>query len=263
MIVLDGKEGKIYDQVSGKAFSPNGNHFAYEAYNRTNRSRGSMGMHFVVLDGKESKLYDSVFPMQFSPDSQHFAHLARKGSTAVLVRDGVETKYGNLSLGPFSPDSQHLATVARFGTNWLVLIDGKKLEPQTHLLGGEMGFSPVHDLTFSPDSRHLVYISRGVETNWCVVLDGAVLKSYERIAVSPSFTPESRKLAYVIKRDEKEIPILSGHEGSTYDRLLTWRKGLEEGGQTVGFSFDGRGVLHAMAIRDSEVFQLELELAKY
>jgi hypothetical protein len=48
--------------------------------------------------------------------------------------------------------------------------------------------------------------------------------------------------------------------GSSYDEFLTWDSNTLDGRNRVGIGFDSKGVLHAMAMRDGEVFRLELEL---
>jgi Tol biopolymer transport system component len=265
VVVLDGKESKTCAGLSGKAFSPDGNQLAFIAHQRPDKNPESTGTDFVVVNGKEGKPYQSISSLlRFSPDSKHLAYLAGKGSSGmkVLVRDDIETKFAHLHLGSFSPDSQHLACVGLFETNWLVLIDGKKLEPQVRLAAKERGFSPVNDLTFSPDSRHVAYISRGTETNWLVVLDGKLVRDYEGIAVSPVFSPDSKRLAFVIEHAGKSIPVFGGQEGNGYDKILTWRSALEDGGETIGLGFDQKGVLHTLAIRGREILRLEIELVK-
>lgn len=264
VLVVDGKEGKSYDQITGGCFSPDGDRLIYVAYRRTDKNSEVPGLDFAVLDGMEQKSYRSVSSCQFSPDSKHIAYVAAKGSTGMkmLVCDGDERNYGNLELGPFSPDSKHLACVALFGTNWWVLIDGKKLDPQERVLTAERGFSPLHDLTFSPDSQHLAYIARKSETNWSVMLDGKTINTCGGFALSPIFSPDSRRLAYVIRRGEKNIPVFGEREGNEYDQLFTWRGSLAEGAKFFGLGFDEKGTVHAMAMRDREIFRLDLELVK-
>jgi hypothetical protein len=263
-VVMDENEGKSYDQIFGICFSPDGNRLAYVAYNRTNQIDGSLGVNFAVVDGKEGKAYNSITSMRFSPDSKHLVYAARRGADGlhVLVRDGIETKYADVNLGPFSPDGSHLATAARFGTNWLVLVDGRKLDPQPRPDPRDFSFCPFADLTFSPDSRHLVYINRGPSTNFSVVLDGSIINSFERMGVSPTFSPDSKRLAYVVRRGGKVVPVFGAQEGKEYDRILTWRTRMEDGPRTMGFTFDEKGVLHMLALRDGELLRVEVEVAR-
>jgi WD40 repeat protein len=264
-VVLDGKEGKPYDQISGICFSPDGNRLAYVAYHRTNQPDGSVAVDFAVVDGQAGKAYNSVASMRFSPDSKHLVYVARRtaGGLHVLVRDGMETKYADVALGSFSPDGSHLATAARFGTNWLVLVDGRKLEPQPRPDFKDISLTPFYDLTFSPDSRHLAYISRGPALNFLLVLDGNIINSFGSLPGSITFSPDSKRLAYVIRRGEKkQVPVFGAQEGKEYDEILTWRTPLEDGPRTLGFAFDEKGLPHLIALRDGELLRVELELVK-
>lgn len=272
-VVLDGKEGPAYDQVVGKRFSPDGKRFAYVAFSRPNRSTGSMGMHFAVVDGKEEKQYKTVSSIQFSPDSQHITYVVGNGLNItgrgmhIVVRDGAELKYSDGS-GTFSPDSQHLAYSARFGTNWSVLVDGKRLDPQSQPPETDAMFSPINYLAFSPDSRHIVYVRREETTS--VVLDGSVIGTYDWVSIAPAFTPDGRRLAYVVGPnhppgeglDGKAKPVFGGFEGKEYDQMLTWHAPTDEGGQIFGFTLDEKGVFHGIAVRGGEILRIELEIVK-
>jgi hypothetical protein len=65
-----------------------------------------------------------------------------------------------------------------------------------------------------------------------------------------------------VKRGGKNVPIFGGFEGHECDDFLTWQSGLEDEARTIGLAFDGRGVLHALALRGREVLRLEIEIAK-
>ena len=268
-VVVDGKESPPYGQVSDTRFSADGNRVGFVAMDRGDGTPENRPMDFAVVDGKEEKHYKSVSGVQFSPDSRHETYIAgvATSSMRILVRDGVEMKYADADQGTFSPDSQHLAYAARFGTNWLVLVDGKKLDPQPQVARPDPMFSPVRDLSFSPDSRHIVYV-RYLETNCFVVVDGTVTATYNGVQVAPQFTPDSRRLAYVVGQpgqsggDGKVRPVLGGLVGKAYDQMLTWRADMDEGGQTFGFTLDENGVLHGIGVRDGEVLRIELEIVK-
>ena len=252
-VVMNEVEGKEYDYAGFASFSPDSSRLAYIADQRV---KGGEGKQFAVIDGKEGRRSSHVSPVAFSPDSKHFAYTARDGGTVSLLRNDNEQKYAGLESVTFSPDSQHLAYVARTGTNWLVLMDGQKIES---LSSGESSFSPIRDMTFSPDSRHLAYLFRS--TNWVVTVDGHVLKHSDGVLLPPLFSPNSKRLAYIVTRDGKSILNLGGHEVNAYDRFIihvsNWRN---NGPSRTGFAFDEKGILHAIAMRGDEVFRLEISL---
>ena len=110
LVVVDGKEGKIYDSISIGAgtpiFSPDSRRVAYVA------KAGDKSL--VVVDGKEEKQYDGIMegtPI-FSPDSQRVAYAAGIGDKWLVVVDGKEGKeYDGIVNGASiifdSPDSLH------------------------------------------------------------------------------------------------------------------------------------------------------------
>lgn len=253
-VVVNEVEGKEHDYAEFATFSPDSSRLAYVAHKRI---KGQRGLHFAVVDGKEGKEFSEVSSVRFSPDSKHFAYRAKDGGTVVLVRDDGERKYADVELGPFSPDSRHLAYVARVGANWLVMVDGQKLES---LSSKEQSFSPARDLAFSPDGKHLAYIRRS--TNWTIVVDGHEVSQSSGVVVSPVFSPDSKRLAFIVARDGKSALVFGGQEGTAYDRFLVWnRRWREDGPRTTGFTFDETGVIHAVALRGDELIRLEISLS--
>jgi hypothetical protein len=84
MVIVDGAEGKPYDNASWLTFSPDSRHLAYVA--------GMGEKRRVVADGVEGPEYEWALAPAFSPDGKRLAYIAgRKDSLAVVV-DGVETK---------------------------------------------------------------------------------------------------------------------------------------------------------------------------
>jgi Tol biopolymer transport system component len=84
MVVVDGKEGKKYDEVEEESlsFSPDSKRVAYQA------KRG--GKYVVVLDWKEGKEYSHIEGLAFSPDGKHLAYDARLSEEAFVVVDEQE-----------------------------------------------------------------------------------------------------------------------------------------------------------------------------
>ena len=84
MVVLDGREGRIFDRVGGNTlvFSLDNQHFGYIA----KLGRAS----FAVVDGRRKHRYDMVGYLTFSPDGQHYVYAATKGAEAFTVVDEKE-----------------------------------------------------------------------------------------------------------------------------------------------------------------------------
>jgi WD40-like Beta Propeller Repeat len=134
--------------------------------------RNQDGMAVIVVDGRAGPAYESVGVPVFSPDSRHVAYRARRGKTAVMVLDGVET-------APYP-----LARRAPFG-------DGPT---------ENFGSLPV----FSPDSRHLAFVveqGRYPKGQAFVVLDGRAGPRYSQLLNwrGPTFRPDG-SLEYLAMR---------------------------------------------------------------
>lgn len=90
--VIDGAEGKEYDEVDKPVFSPDSKHVMYTAKSGQKR--------IVVVDIREGNGYDAIVGAVFSPDSKHFAYKAKRGDKWVAVLDGVEGKEMTMSQAP-------------------------------------------------------------------------------------------------------------------------------------------------------------------
>jgi hypothetical protein len=84
-VVVDGKKGKVYDEVLTRPiFSSDSRRLIYAA------RAGARA--FIVVDGEEGRPYDFIFQAIFSPDGRHSAYVAGSGGKYVSVVDGVEGK---------------------------------------------------------------------------------------------------------------------------------------------------------------------------
>lgn len=87
-IVMDGKEGKPYDEII-----PLSSRFSYDSRRLVYAARNG-SQQFVVVDGIEGKAYDRVIraSVVFSPDSQHLVYAAQSGNYQFVVLDNTEGK---------------------------------------------------------------------------------------------------------------------------------------------------------------------------
>ena len=125
-MVVDGKEGKAYAQVTGDSvvFSADKKSMAYVA--------GDGNKNFVVLDGKEGPAFDQVADLRFSPAGSVLAYRARRGlEHFVLVGGKSMGPYGEVEASSlvFSPDGKSVAWAAfGAGGQWNVYVDGKTID---------------------------------------------------------------------------------------------------------------------------------------
>ena len=89
-------------------------------------------------------------------------------------------------------------------------------------------------LTFSPDSRRLVYVLSALNEAF-LVLDGQQHGPERQEIVRPKFSPGCRILAYIIYRKDKVFMITNENEGKAYDSI--WHK-------TLAFSADEKQVTY-------------------
>jgi hypothetical protein len=164
-VVINGKEGPLFDRIERFHFSPDGKHVAYS---------GSRGKGVVTIcDGKEVAKGTAVF----SPDWQHMAYVASKGWGWLVVCDGKEGP--RHILGEtwrtqlfFSPDSQRMAYRASQSRQIeFVVMDGIQ-SIRYHLVD-------VDNPIFSPDSKHLAYWAAPASGKWHVFVDKAYSDAYD------------------------------------------------------------------------------------
>jgi hypothetical protein len=70
---------------------------------------------------------------------------------------------------------------------------------------------------FSPDSKRLAYLARR-EQKWLAVVDGAEGGEYDLAGV-PLFSPDSKRFAYIAGREKKFLVIVDGVDGKKYDLI--------------------------------------------
>ncbi|MDP6545800.1 MAG: hypothetical protein QGH60_17595 [Phycisphaerae bacterium] len=240
-VVVDGKEGKTYDNIGmtphrmneygGPVFSPDGSRVAYEAK--------SGAQAFMVVDGKEEGPYTSVGRPVFSPNSKRLAYTARSKGKSYVVVDG--KKYGPCTWPDkplFSPDSRRVAWVAGEPDSYVV-IDGKKHANAR---------API----FSPDGQGVAYVGMAKDRQ-CVLHNGKRGKLYDRI-LDLTFSPDGKRLGYVAAKlppdhaksrpaiglvdtrvRYKVVLVVDGRESEEFDRIV-WGPVFGPDGKRVAYA---------------------------
>jgi hypothetical protein len=107
--VLDGHEGRrLYPGAATPTFSPGGGRLAFAA-------RDEAGQQFVVLDGEECGKYDSIATLPvFDPTGRWLAYGATRGKSAFLVINGEELgRFDRFLSGPAFQGSTLFAVAMR------------------------------------------------------------------------------------------------------------------------------------------------------
>lgn len=227
-VIVDGTPEPEFREVRfggsswNPVISPDGSRVAYHAKRKK---------WFVVVDGQEYGPYDGGDwrpPIVFSADSRRVAWGAQRNGKVVQVVDGVEHgpyeiqyEFLLLSSPTFSPDSRRVAFRAsmREGKHTVgrIIVDGVPGPPHRW----------VGRPRFGPDGQHVAY--------WARERDGHGLQlmvNGRSVATSPSdsaetlerldealardelpFAPDADRLAYIIERNRKFVPVIHGKEG--------------------------------------------------
>lgn len=274
-VVVDGKEEPgAFDSMSCR-FSPDSQRMLYEG--QVN------GKTLVFLDGRELGQYDEVQDVSYSDDGQQLAYTAKRGDDWFVVVNGKESKpYKRVWKNTlrFSPDGKRFGFIAsnkKEFKNWVPVVDGKegaKFDWGTPLIsppGGAMGLNVPGTLVFSPDGKRVAYLAhwakpfRSVEksgkdvtikegsvTTWSLVVDGKAHKSYDDIrAGSVAFSPDGRRVSYVVKSKGKQFVVVDAKEGAPFDGILpSWGSA----------TFDSNEVLRYLAHEGSNVYSVSQSL---
>ena len=216
-LVLDAVKGKGYSSIrwGSLVFSSNSKRLGYVA-----SVGGPSGVgDVVVVDGKESKRYVEIggvlggsfrAPIVFSEDGEHYGFnaLAFKGDARndLVVVDGKEHQVGFPKILPkFSDDGTRWGCVVYRKGKSHVVVDGQLQKGY-----GSLGDGSQRDFVFSPDGKHLAYCALD-DDKWKVIVDERPkFTDGVRRYASPIFSPNSRRLAFVGgKMDKEGRPVLS------------------------------------------------------
>ena len=218
-MVVDGQEGREFDDVGAVIFSADGQHYAYPAE--------LDGRQLFVVDGAPTPSFDRIAPLSFafSPDARRSAFIAMRTADkkAAIVADGSVRQWADEVGRPFfSPDGKRLAAAIRRGASSAVVLDDKELGDYERIVGDSIRFSPDSTrLAFAAARMRKTRDAEGREQNvesFLYVLDGQELRDYESLGPF-FFSPDSRRTAYIAIKNKRVVAVIDGSEGKYYEEI--------------------------------------------
>ncbi len=205
-MVVDGKSQDSSSDIGDAVFSPDGKNIAYFS--------GERGKYTVVVNGKKGPTYPQVSELIWSPDNKTLAFIVRdatKGGEYIVLGDRKSEVYGRVYPPVFSADGAHVAFGAR-GTNgkYMVVLDDKL---------GPAEFEAIGPIEISPDGNSVAFPGQWNFRWTCAINSGrASMNDFVRNVV---WSPDSKKVAYVGQNQGKWFVEVNYRRGDDYDEVLT------------------------------------------
>ncbi len=184
------------------------------------RSQTAPRVEFVNTVRRSKVLAKSKYVIEntilVSPDNNHIAYVDSPEGARRVVLDG-KPQPADYSRGGliFSPDSKHLAYLNARKGKWYFVLNGKESE-------GYDDFGIGANL-FSPDSQRWAYAAR-IGKYFYIVDNKGKSKPYDAVS-STLFSPNSKRLSFVAKRNGQDLIVIEGNESPIaspieYGRIL-------------------------------------------
>ncbi len=246
-VVVDGRQGPLWDEIGGIELTPSGTavylaanaggwhvvigdkvgprfdailagtlrivngHVAYAG-----RHRGNVQ---VVHDGVLHPAFDGVGQLELSADGSRSIYAARRGEAAHVVVDrAVEPAWGavsRLTLGP----GDHWAYAASEGDGWRLVVDDK-VGPVVDV---------IRSITFREDGEHVAWTAQLAPGLDVLCVDDAPiapLSDPARFALRPAMPDGALGLAYVIDAGTGQQVVVDSRHEPVYDAIgsLVWSR---------------------------------------
>ena len=225
MLVVDGKEYPLRDQIDQIGFSPDSKHVAY-LYAET-ISSGASFQRKISLDNTEvaqSVKNDAAFSnsgFQFSPSGK-LIYIRREDSESIPLEENYLMIGNNKGAYYSSIQPPHVLKKAKEEISYLANrwdVSAKKFQYYIVRNGKEFERSHefAHSLTISSDSTRIVYVAKEGKKEF-VVFNDKTEKPYDKVR-DIIFSADSKRVAYVAQTGTRIQLVLDGNESTAYQEI--------------------------------------------
>jgi hypothetical protein len=191
VVVVDAKEGPLFDVVGGLGFSQDGRRVGYASSDVKSGFGGDKGRGQVVIDGEPGPQFEGEKSSSVMQKGSSFVLSLPMGATTLAhgyFHDLAHRLHG-VSAPVFSADGAHVAYVAHRGKeDEVVMVDGQPGPKFEAITAGPR---------YCRSGQRLAYAARRDKDDEVVVVDEKPGAKYRAIVAGPQFCNEGRHLAYV------------------------------------------------------------------
>ncbi len=245
VVIEEEGEKKRYDRIDFISFLPDNKTLIYKVKEKESE--------FVVIGQKEQKRYKMIRDIRFSGFSDIY-YLATDGNTEFLVINGKEqSKFaGGINYYCLSSDAKKFITISNDKKNIVITADKKIIKFPL------MKNSRPLFCKFAPNSSDYSFIAPDTENpdKTSIFLNGNKIGTFDEIVWTPNtaiFSPDSTKLAYIVKDDKKEALYINDKKIATHDKFYK-----------ILFSPDSNHIVYSYQDREEQIgFSLGLDAKSF